>query len=85
MPPTCEEHGPAQEAFICEHLLLNPAQVWRSSSPNAENPYSDAWCLTCDEEFQKCGEWNEQIEGLVPIKLICAHCYTKKRTENTDR
>ena len=85
MPLTCEEHGPAQEAFVCDHLLSNPAQVWCLSSPTTDEPFPDAWCLVCDAEFQTFGEWNEQNEAFVPIKLICQHCYAKHRIKNTDQ
>jgi hypothetical protein len=85
MPLVCQEHGSAQEAYVCEHLLQSPAQVWCSAAPNADNPCPDAWCLACDEAFQRFGEWNEQNEHEVPIKLICQGCYIKKRVENTDR
>jgi hypothetical protein len=75
----CNEHGSAYETFICEHLLKDPQQLWCSREPTAENPWPDAWCQQCDKEFQRFGEWNEENEDKVPIKLICHHCYLKRR------
>ena len=56
----CNEHGPAQEAFVCEHLLKAPHQLWCSSAPSTENPHPDSWCLECDRVFQEQGEWNQR-------------------------
>jgi len=36
--PHSPEHPDAREAFICEHLLLNPTQVWCSARPHADAP-----------------------------------------------
>jgi len=75
----CDEHGQAYQTFVCEHLLKDPRQQWCSREPAAENPWPDAWCVECDKEFQRVGEWNEENEGKVPIKLLCHHCYTRRR------
>ncbi len=85
MPIECDEHGYAQEAFLCEHLLREPNQVWCSREPTTEEPCPDAWCLRCDDHYQEQGEWNAQNEGKVPIKLVCQGCYKKLRLGNTDR
>jgi hypothetical protein len=85
MPLDCEEHGPAQEAFLCEHLLANPQQLWCSPAPNEESPWPDSWCVECDQHFQNYGEWNENNEKLVPIKLVCHHCYLRLRMSSTNR
>lgn len=77
----CEEHGPAREAFVCEHLLQEPTQLWCSREPKPENPWPDSWCLKCDAEFQRHGEWNELNESSVPIKLVCHHCYARLRSQ----
>jgi hypothetical protein len=79
MPILCKEHGTSEEAFICRHLLEEPAQFWCSREPTSENPCPDAWCLVCDKHFEKQGEWNDQNEGNVPIKLICQGCYKRLR------
>lgn len=85
MPIDCEEHGFNEEAFVCEHLLREPNQLWCSREPTDENPCPDAWCLKCDEHFQTEGEWNERNEGKVQIKLVCQACYTRLRLGNTDK
>jgi hypothetical protein len=76
---SCAEHPDAREAFICEHLLLDPAQVWCSEDPTPQAPCPDAWCLKCDEAFQRFGEWNDANEAAVSIKLICSGCYERLR------
>jgi hypothetical protein len=75
----CEEHGASEPVFICSHLFEDGAQLWCSSEPSAEEPCPDAWCANCDVEFQRFGEWNEENEGAVEIKLVCRGCYWKRR------
>ena len=84
MSIVCEEHGSTEEAFICEHLILEPNQLWCSRQQTAENPCPDAWCLRCDEHFQEQGEWNEKNEGKVQIQLVCQGCYLRLRLSNTE-
>jgi len=79
----CAEHGNAYETFICAHLLRAPDQLWCSREPTAENPWPDAWCSECDLQFRRFGEWNEQNEGQVPIKLLCHQCYLRLRAQDT--
>lgn len=71
----CSEHGEATAAYVCEHLAMNPEQRWHCNYPSEDNPWPDAWCGQCDGEFQKEGEWNENNEEAIQIKLICHHCY----------
>jgi hypothetical protein len=75
----CATHGESEEAFICEHLMLVPAQYWCSGEPTSSEPSPDAWCTVCDQHFQAEGEWNEHNEGKVPIKLVCQGCYKHLR------
>jgi hypothetical protein len=77
----CEEHGESEPALICSHLLEVAAQLWCSSEPSAEDPYPDAWCAKCDVEFQRFGEWNEENEDAISIKLVCQGCYRKLRSQ----
>lgn len=81
----CKEHGTTEEAFLCEHLLREPNQLWCSRTPTVENPCPDSWCLMCDEHFQEQGEWNEANEAKVPIKLVCQACYKRLRLSNTEK
>ena len=38
--------------------------------PSAENPWPDANCGQCDAVYREQGEWNEENEGRVRIKLL---------------
>src|SRR5262249_3987330 len=78
----CDEHGTAQEAFICEHLLSHPKQLWCSREPTEENPWPDAWCLKCDEVQEKNGGWNSESESKISIKLVCSECYASLRAQS---
>jgi hypothetical protein len=71
----CEGHGPAFQTFVCEHLAANPRQTWFSSAPDDENRWPDAWCLGCQEHFQREGEWNEKNQKQLTAKLLCHLCY----------
>lgn len=75
----CDTHGQAFEAFICEHLLVNPAQKWFSDDPTRENPWPDAWCGQCNALFEELGSWNQRNESKLRIKLICHRCYERLR------
>ncbi len=74
-PITCQTHGIAYETYVCEHLFRNPEQQWFSQEQDLENPWPDAWCGLCNSYFQQQGEWNEQNEKDLKIKLLCHHCY----------
>jgi hypothetical protein len=78
----CPEHPDAREAFICEHLLVNPAQVWCSAKPTPDALCPDAWCVRCDEAFQRFEEWNEENEAVLSIQLICSGCYLRLRSNS---
>lgn len=76
---SCANHGGGQPTYVCHHLVAEPAQVWYSREPDAENRWPDAWCQACDAIFQEQREWNAENEGRVDIKLICHHCYEEAR------
>ncbi len=63
----CRTHGRRQQAFICEHLVLDPKQEWFSDDPNVTNPWPDAWCAKCDELYQERGEWDDENSGGLKI------------------
>jgi hypothetical protein len=77
----CKIHGSGSQAFVCEHLLSNPAQEWFSEAPSQTNQWPDAWCSVCDAFFQDEGEWNANNESNLKIKLICHQCYEKFRSK----
>lgn len=72
---TCPTHGESQFAYVCKHLIANPAQKWHCGYPEEDDPWRDAWCSACNEAFEREGEWNENNEGVAEIGLLCGHCY----------
>jgi len=81
----CDTHGTAYQPFVCEHLVTNPDQGWFSEEPNQENPWPDAWCSVCEAFFQTQGEWNEENEKHLKIKLLCHFCYEAFRAKSLGR
>lgn len=81
-PLSCNTHGSAYEAYVCEHLIANPEQQWFSQEPDLESPWPDAWCGICDSFFQEQGEWNEKNEKNLKIKLLCHFCYQALRAKS---
>ena len=75
----CDNHGGGFAAYICKHLVANPAQKWFGNQPDDEDKWPDAWCAVCEEIFQEQGEWNEKNESKVEIKLVCHRCYEEMR------
>ena len=77
----CDEHGPQEETFVCQHL----AQSLRTLEPVgfffAREPRGDAWCSACEEvrirEGGETGDWNERSEAFAKITLLCGSCYDK--------
>ena len=78
----CSAHGDAYPTYLCEHLVANPAQRWHGSYPSQDNPWPDAWCPVCDLEYLKEGEWNDNNEPNLKIKLVCHHCYESFRSQS---
>jgi len=72
---TCPTHGESQFAYVCKHLIANPAQKWHCGCPEEDDPWRDAWCSVCNEAYEREGEWNENNEGIAEIGMLCGHCY----------
>src|SRR5215472_6041032 len=47
----CDCHGPGFAAYVCEHLVSNPAQQWFGKQPDDEDNWPDAWCADCEKIF----------------------------------
>lgn len=75
----CSHHGGGFAAYICEHLVANPAQKWFSNEPCEDDRWPDAWCAACELLFLEQGELNEKNQPKREIKLICHHCYESLR------
>jgi hypothetical protein len=80
----CSEHGEANTAYVCEHLIANPVQQWHSDYPSEDSPWPDAWCSACNAEYLKEGGWSERNEDKVSIKTICHYCYENARSDSVD-
>jgi hypothetical protein len=75
----CSLHGRGFPAYLCSHLVAEPAQKWFSEEPTLENRWPDAWCETCDRIFLEEGEWNERTGSRIQVKTLCHRCYEGKR------
>jgi hypothetical protein len=81
----CDIHGENHEAFVCSHLVGEPSGIgFNCADATPDNPYPDAWCDDCDLILQAHGgEWNDEVEALIKISLICSGCYNRARARNT--
>jgi hypothetical protein len=77
----CSTHGVAFDTYVCEHLISNPAQEWFSEKPSEDKKWPDAWCATCDLDFQEEGEWTDANSAKLKAKLLCHHCYESFRSK----
>jgi hypothetical protein len=82
----CHRHGDTSAAFVCSHLLRGENQGFVASEEDPDNPHPDAWCSACDNIREACGgsdgEWNEQSEALIEVKLVCGDCYQEIKARN---
>lgn len=82
----CCEHGKQQATFVCNHVVESlrdeiPRGFWWANDP--DNPRADAWCSECEERLKaNDGEWNEEIETLANIRLLCGVCYDNAKNLN---
>ena len=81
----CEKHGDRRKAYVCEHLLRG-MHLGFFSAEEAGNPHPDAWCTRCDDvriaHGGSSGEWNDQSESLLKVKLVCGDCYEEIKRVN---
>jgi hypothetical protein len=50
-------------------------------SPSADNRWPDAWCATCHADYERHGQWNNENEAILKIKLLCHRCYEAQRRQ----
>jgi len=79
----CATHGTGFSTYVCEHLAAQPVQEWFSGERDDTYQWPDAWCAFCNIFFLQEGEWNERNESKLKLKLLCHHCYDKKRSQET--
>jgi hypothetical protein len=80
----CAGHGEAYSTFVCEHLATKVPQEWFGDLPEEDNPWPDAWCAKCNSIFLREGEWNEENEKEIKLKIICDRCYSDARSLSVD-
>ncbi len=78
----CDRHGDRRRAFVCVHLLLGNQQGF-CFDPDDPSPHPDAWCSQCERARIEHGDvWNEEIEALMDIRLVCGDCYDEIKFKN---
>jgi hypothetical protein len=78
----CDRHGPAQVAFVCQHLVHGSGLgFWHSDN----GPYPDAWCDACDALMMRTGHWTAKAERAAGITIVCHRCYVNIRRRNRVR
>lgn len=81
----CDTHGENHEAFVCSHLVDDSfGRGFHSDAPTESDPFPDAFCDNCQliYEAHDC-EWNDEVEALIKISMICSGCYNRARARNT--
>ena len=79
----CDRHGDRRKAYVCDHLLHGEKLGFFSSTDDPTNPHPDAWCSSCEHLRRAHGDWNEETEALITIRLVCGDCYEEIKARNT--
>jgi hypothetical protein len=84
----CNVHEKQRSAFVCKHLL-GPSKVGFNEAFDTvegmelgEDDDFQAWCDQCEAIRQKEGEWNDNSQALIEIKLVCEKCYFEMKELN---
>lgn len=77
----CDLHGKQQQTFVCEHLVHGEGLGFHQAD-DRENPRPDAWCSRCDLLRRAHGDWTEESEMQVGVKLLCGACYDRAKERN---
>jgi hypothetical protein len=78
---SCRVHGQGYATFVCQHLVAGKGRGFYFGDDEDVRP--DAWCGECDARLEhNDGEWNDEIEALAGVKLLCSNCYDLVRFEN---
>lgn len=81
----CCEHGKQQQTYVCTHIvdsLGTGEKVGFVSYAELDNSRPDAWCESCNNAFEKYGEWNEVNEQHTEIRILCGVCYDAAKVQN---
>jgi hypothetical protein len=87
----CHQHGIQETTFVCQHLansLVTRVPAGYNFPGKADNEvHPDAWCNECEirrhKEGGDGGEWAENSNEYLDIKILCAKCYDDMRTLNS--
>jgi hypothetical protein len=77
----CATHGTQGLAFVCTHLFdalsrRNVASVgFQEFVPTPENPEPVALCNECEAVRVHEGIWNEKVDRLTQIRVLCLGCF----------
>ena len=77
----CGLHGKQQQTFVCEHLVHGEGLGFFQAD-DQENPRPDAWCAGCELLRKEHGDWTEESEKLIGVKLLCGACYDRAKKLN---
>ena len=84
-PVHCDRHGEATATYVCGHLFRLPRQQWFGEVPAPDFPFPDAWCADCNAELLRAGgEWTEEAEECLDLKILCHHCYQDAMAQSVD-
>ena len=79
----CSSHGHQEAAFVCRHVfesLSSGEPVGFYCDEDSESTHPDAWCAICERtRVANGGEWTEEVEKGLGIKMICGSCHEKAR------
>ncbi len=82
-PVECAAHGSTPSTYVCQHIANGRGNGFVTAwEPDEEDPWPDAWCNACDQEWEKRGEWTDSAAEIAAIKLLCTHCYEEARLRN---
>lgn len=85
----CEIHGSGRGAYVCQHLNKENKKGFNEAFPTEKGMEIDededlqAWCDSCEKEWQKAGEWNDENMKIANIKVICEACYFEMKKANS--
>jgi hypothetical protein len=80
----CDEHGLAQEAFLCRHLLTGTGLGFEEGD-EVPGEGREAWCHECERYRVSHGGWSDEVPPPAGTALVCEHCYGRIKALNEHR
>ena len=78
----CHRHGPSSATFVCQHVVRGVGVGFFTSAEDPDDPRPDAWCSDCEAMVNQAGGWDERLEAIAKITLLCERCYDEARARN---